>query len=33
MLFHTLVHAGLADSDVDDVISAFRKVHAKRAEL
>ena len=33
ILFHTLVHAGLTEDDVDDVINAFRKVHAKRAEL
>jgi perosamine synthetase len=33
MLFHTLVHAGLADDDVDDLVNAFRKVHAKRGEL
>src|SRR3954451_8370004 len=33
LLLHTQVHAGLSEEDVDDVITAFRKVHAKRAEL
>jgi dTDP-4-amino-4,6-dideoxygalactose transaminase len=33
ILLHTLVHAGLSEADVDDVIHAFRKVHAKRGEL
>ena len=33
MLFHTLVHAGLTEDDVDDLIGACRKVHAKRSEL
>ena len=27
------VHAGMSDADVDDVIAAFRKVHAHRSEL
>src|SRR3954471_13565391 len=33
ILLHTLVHAGLTEDDVDDLIHAFRKVHAKRGEL
>jgi dTDP-4-amino-4,6-dideoxygalactose transaminase len=33
ILLHTLVHAGLSEDDVDDLINAFRKVHAKRGEL
>jgi dTDP-4-amino-4,6-dideoxygalactose transaminase len=33
LLLHTQVHAGLSEADVDDLIAAFRKVHAKRAEL
>jgi perosamine synthetase len=33
LLFHTHVHAGLGEADVDDVIAAFRKVHARRSEL
>ena len=33
LLLHTQVHAGLSEEDVDDVIAAFRKVHAKRGEL
>ena len=33
MLLHPLVHAGLDDGDVDDVVAAFRKVHARRGEL
>jgi dTDP-4-amino-4,6-dideoxygalactose transaminase len=33
LLLHTLVHAGLSEQDVDDLVAAFRKVHAKRAEL
>jgi perosamine synthetase len=33
VLFHPLVHAGLSDRDIDDIVAAFRKVHARRAEL
>jgi dTDP-4-amino-4,6-dideoxygalactose transaminase len=33
LLFHPLVHAGLAERDVDDVVAAFRKVHAQRGTL
>ncbi len=33
LLLHALVHAGLDESDVDDVVAAFRKVHARRGEL
>jgi dTDP-4-amino-4,6-dideoxygalactose transaminase len=33
LVYHPLIHAGLSDSDVDDVVAAFRKVHARRHEL
>jgi dTDP-4-amino-4,6-dideoxygalactose transaminase len=33
LLYHMLVHAGMSDEDVDDVAAAFRKVHARRADL
>ena len=33
VLFHSLVHAGLSAGDVDDIVAAFRKVHARRSEL
>jgi dTDP-4-amino-4,6-dideoxygalactose transaminase len=33
VLFHPLIHAGLADTDIDDIVAAFRKVHARRGEL
>jgi dTDP-4-amino-4,6-dideoxygalactose transaminase len=33
VVFHPLVHAGLADADVDDIVAAFRKVHARRGAL
>jgi perosamine synthetase len=33
VLFHPLIHAGLSSADVDDIVAAFRKVHARRAEL
>jgi perosamine synthetase len=33
VLWHPLVHAGLAAADVDDVVAAVRKVHAHREEL
>jgi dTDP-4-amino-4,6-dideoxygalactose transaminase len=33
LISHTYVHAGLRAEDVDDVIRAFRKVHARRAAL
>jgi perosamine synthetase len=33
VLYHPLVHAGLAGDDIDDVVAAFRKVHARRGEL
>ena len=33
LLLHALVHAGLDEGDVDDVVAAFRKVHSRRGEL
>jgi perosamine synthetase len=33
VLYHPHIHAGLTDGDVDDVIAAFGKVHARRDEL
>jgi dTDP-4-amino-4,6-dideoxygalactose transaminase len=33
VLYHPHIHAGMSDADVDDVIAAFRKVHAHRSEL
>jgi dTDP-4-amino-4,6-dideoxygalactose transaminase len=33
VLWHPLVHAGLSDDDVEDVVAAFRKVHSRRDEL
>jgi perosamine synthetase len=33
VLYHPHLHAGMSDADVDDVIAAFRKVHAHRSEL
>jgi len=33
VLFHPLVHGGLSDGDVDDIVAAFRKVHARRGAL
>jgi len=33
VLFHPLVHGGLSEGDVDDIVAAFRKVHARRDAL
>jgi perosamine synthetase len=33
VIYHSLIHAGMEDSDVQDVIDAFAKVHARRHEL
>jgi dTDP-4-amino-4,6-dideoxygalactose transaminase len=33
VVFHPLVHGGLSDGDVEDIVSAFRKVHARRNAL
>jgi dTDP-4-amino-4,6-dideoxygalactose transaminase len=33
VIYHSLIHAGLDDGDVQDVIDAFAKVHARRHEL
>jgi dTDP-4-amino-4,6-dideoxygalactose transaminase len=33
VLFHPLVHGGLSEADVDDIVAAFRKVHARRDAL
>jgi perosamine synthetase len=33
VLFHPLVHAGLSAGDIDDIVAAFRKVHARRSAL
>jgi perosamine synthetase len=33
VIVHPLIHAGLSDSDVDDVAAAIVKVHARRADL
>lgn len=33
VVFHPLIHAGLSAEDVDDIATAFEKVHARRAEL
>ena len=30
VLYHPLVHAGLSEGDIDDIVAAFRKVHARR---
>ena len=33
VLTHPFVHAGLGAADIDDIVTAFRKVHARRGEL
>jgi dTDP-4-amino-4,6-dideoxygalactose transaminase len=33
VVFHPLVHGGLSDGDVEDIVRAFRKVHARRNAL
>ena len=33
VIYHSLIHAGMDDCDVQDVIDAFAKVHAHRHEL
>ncbi len=33
VIYHSLIHAGIVDDDVQDVIDAFAKVHAQRHEL
>ena len=33
VLFHPLVHGGLGAGDIDDIVAAFRKVHARRDSL
>ena len=33
VIFHPLIHAGMKDADVQDVIDAFAKVHGHRNEL
>jgi hypothetical protein len=30
LILHPFVHAGLGDADIDDIVAAFRKVHARR---